>query len=66
MDKTEKMRDNLKYFNLTIIASEANVCYTVLASFRQGNTKTISTENYDKVQGVLNAIAHKIQGAKHD
>ena len=62
MDKTEKMRDDLKYFNLTIIASQANICYTALAAFRQGNTKTISTENYDKVQAVLNAIAHKIKG----
>jgi hypothetical protein len=56
------MRNNLKYFNLTIIASEANVCYTVLASFRQGNTKTISTENYDKVQNVLESISNKIRG----
>jgi hypothetical protein len=62
MDKTETMRQQLKYFNLVLIASEANVCYPVLASFRQGNTAKISTENYDKVQAVLESIADKIRG----
>jgi hypothetical protein len=60
MDKTEAMREKLKWFNLVLIASESKVCYPALASFRQGNTKNISTENYDKVQAVLESIANKI------
>jgi DNA-binding Xre family transcriptional regulator len=66
MDATEKLRADLKPFNLVLIASEAGVCHVTLAHFRQGKNKSITAENYLKVKSVLDRIANDILGAVND
>jgi hypothetical protein len=62
MDDTEKLRKDLKHFNLVSVASEAMVCHFSLANFRRGKTKTISADNYIKVKAVIDKISKEILG----
>lgn len=61
-ENIEKLRKTLGYFNLVLLASKAGVCYPTLAAFRNGKTKSMTTETDQKIREVLEPIARDILG----
>jgi hypothetical protein len=66
MNELEKLRSDLKPFNLAVLSKKAGVSYTTLVMYRKGSNKTIPADAYIKVRAELNKIAKDILGINHD
>ena len=57
----EKLRKTLKYYNMRLVAQEAEISYEILKNFSCGRKQYLSDEQYNAVVGAIFQIAGGIR-----